>query len=156
MKRVVQFAFGLLSLALGAAMLVWCAYCLFVPNQYFQWHLTDIPRLAIPICMIWVGWYWIRGDLSKKTDYSAELTVALKLSDADFGTESERENVLKLKHQLEGKLSEVKLGEIDGEEFGGGECNIFVHTNSPTQTTKLIRSFFEQEKRTCKITESEL
>jgi hypothetical protein len=145
MKRAAKFAFGLLSLVMGTAILIWCGYCLFVPNEYFRWHLIDIPRLAVPVGMIWLGWSWIRGSPAKGVRYSSELTITLKLSDSDFGTQPERDSTLDLKHRLEAKLAEAKLGEIDGEEFGGGECCMFVHTNAPAQAKKVICGFFSSK-----------
>jgi hypothetical protein len=62
MIRVAKFTFGLLALLMGTAILFWCAYCLFVPNQYFRWRLIDLPRLVVPLAMVWLGWNWIRGD----------------------------------------------------------------------------------------------
>ncbi len=145
MKRAAKFAFGLLSLAMGTGILIWCVYCLFVPNEYFRWRLIDIPRLALPVGMIWLGLSWVRGDSAKGVSYSSELTVTLKLSDSDFGTRPERDTIMDLKHRLEEKLSEAQLGEIDGEEFGDGECSMFVHTNAPAQAKKVIRGFFSSE-----------
>jgi hypothetical protein len=145
MKRIVKSVFGLLSLLMGTAILVWCAYCLFVPNKYFQWRLIDIPRLVVPLVMVWLGWNWIRGSAIKGRKYTAELTVTVKLSGSDFGMQAERKSILALKHKLEDQLIGTALGEIDGEEFGGGECNLFVQTNAPAETERLIRSFFTAE-----------
>jgi len=156
MKRAAKSIFGLLSLVIGTAILIWCGYCLFDPNKYFRWHLIDIPRLAVPLGMIWLGWSWMRGDVAKRQRYSSELTVTLKLSDSEFGTQTEREAIFDLKHRLEDKLDEMELGEIDGEEFGNGECCVFVRTNSPTQTHELIREFFSREGCTYALSESTL
>ena len=141
MKRIVKGVFGLLALVIGVAILVWCGYCLFFPNEHFHWRLIDIPRLVMPLAMIWVGWRWIRGEAPKGERYTSEITVSLKLSSRDFGTESERQAILDLKHHLEDKLQAEQLGEIDGEEFGNGECSIYVHTNVPAKTEHIIREF---------------
>jgi hypothetical protein len=145
MKRFVKFAFGLLSLLIGTGILLWCAYSLFVPNQYFRWRVVDIPRLAVPLAMLWLGLRWIRRSPVKAQRYASELTVTVKLSDSDFGGEPERSSILALKHRLEDKLQENRLGEIDGEEYGGGECSLFVQTNTPGEAETLIRSFFRLE-----------
>jgi hypothetical protein len=145
MIRVAKFTFGLLALLMGTAVLIWCAYCLFVPNQYFHWRLIDIPRLLVPLAMVWVGWNWIRGGGAKGQRYSSELTITLKLSNPDFGTQPERESLLALKHRLEGKLEASQSGQIDGEEFGDGECSLFLQTNAPAEAARLVQSFFKSE-----------
>jgi hypothetical protein len=140
-------AFGWLASLMGTAILVWCGYCLFAPNEYFRWRLVDVPRLAVPLAMVWVGWRWIRGGARKGGGYATEITISLKLSGPDFGTEPERETILDLKHLLEEKLQAEQLGEIDGEEFGDGECSIFVHTNSPEEAETVVRRFLTAETR---------
>src|SRR5215467_4152313 len=113
MKREAKQVLGLLSLLIGTAILLWCAYSLFVPNQHFHWRIIDIPRFAVPISMIWVGWHWVRGGAVKRQKYASELTVTVKLSSRDFGTQQERSSILALKHRLENKLIGEGLGEID-------------------------------------------
>ena len=80
MKALAKSMFGLLWLVMGTAILIWCGYCLFVPNEYFRWRLIDMPRLAVPLGMIWFGWSWIRGASVKRQQYSSEITITLKLS----------------------------------------------------------------------------
>ena len=145
MKRLVKSVFGLLCLLMGTAILVWFAYRLFVPSKFFQWRLIDIPRLVVPLVLVWVGWNLIRGSAIKGRKYTAELTVTVKISGSDFGMQAERNSILALKHKLEAHLTCAALGEIDGEEFGGGECNLFVQTNAPAEAERLIRSFFASE-----------
>jgi len=38
------------------------------------------------------------------------------------------------------------LGEIDGEEFGDGECSLFVQTNAVEKAKKVIRRFLDAQK----------
>ena len=47
MKRFAKIVFGSLALLMGTAILVWCAYSFFVPNQYFHWRLIDIPERVV-------------------------------------------------------------------------------------------------------------
>ncbi len=145
MIRVAKFTFGLLALLMGTAILIWCLYCLFVPNHHFHWRLVDIPRLVVPLAMVWVGWNWTRGGGAKGQMYSSEITITLKLSNADFGTQPERDSILALKHRLEHKLGGERLGEVEGEEFGDGECSLFVQTNAPAEAERLIRSILASE-----------
>jgi hypothetical protein len=145
MKRLAKSALGWLSLLLGSGILVWCAYSLFLPNQHFRLRAIDIPGIGVPLAMIWIGWNWIRRGAIKSHQYSSELTVTVNLSNSDFGTRPERSSILGLKHRLEDRLKENQLGEIDGEEFGNGECTIFIQTNAPTEAERLIRNFFTAE-----------
>jgi len=158
MKRFLKVAFGLLSLAMGAAILVWCAYSVVVPNAHFRFSLIDVPRLLFPLALIWVGWSWLRGDSPQAKQHAAELIVTLKLSDSDFGTEPERHAILALKHRLEDTLHDDKLAEIDGEDFGGGECSIFIYTDNPTKAKNAIRRFFSAQNspHSYTLTQSEL
>ncbi|HVM63206.1 MAG TPA: hypothetical protein VMV72_20265 [Verrucomicrobiae bacterium] len=145
MKRVIKFVFGLLAFLIGAAILLWFAYRLFVPNQDIPWGVLDLPRLAIAAVMLWFGWDWIRIRSVETREYASELAVTVKLSNSEFGTQSERTGILTLKHRLEGKLDSEALGEIDGEEFGNGECTLFVQTDAPAEAEELIRGFFASE-----------
>jgi len=142
---MVKVALGSLSLSMGMAILVWCGYCLFAPNKYFHWRLMDIPRLAVPLALVWVGWRWIRADAAKGKRYASEIIISLKLSGSDFGTEPERQTVLGLEHRLEHRIQAEDLGEVDGEEFGDGECSIFVRTNAAAKVEAIIRDFFRDQ-----------
>ena len=145
MKRFLKTAFGLLSIAMGAAILIWCVYSVIVPNEHFRFSLIEVPRLLLPVALLWFGWSWLGGDSPKERQYAAELTVTLKLSDSKFGTEPERHAICALKHRLEDALEDENVAEIDGEEFGGGECSIFIHTDNPTKAKNAIQRFFSAE-----------
>ncbi len=132
---------------MGAAILAWCAYSLLVPNVHFRFGVANIPGLLIPVMFIWIGWSWLRGERAARKKFNAELTVTLKLSDADFGTGPERHAALDLKHRLESMLQREGLGEVDGEEFGAGECSLFVLTNTANQAEAAIRKFLSAETR---------
>jgi hypothetical protein len=145
MTRIVKSVFGVVTIAIGVAIVCWCAYFALHPSKDYHLGLIDIPRLALPLIFIWIGWRWLRGDASRATDYSSEITVSIKLSDTGFGTQSERDAILGLKHRLEAKLQHDNLGEIDGEEFGDGECCVFVHTNAPSRAEALLSDFLTRE-----------
>lgn len=53
--------------------------------------------------------------------------VHLRLSDATFGTPAERTACHDLEHLLESLVANSGVGELDGDEFGGGECTIFLY-----------------------------
>jgi len=53
--------------------------------------------------------------------------VHLKLSDAALGTAPEREAIHDLEHRLEAAIATARVGELDGDEFGEGECTLFMY-----------------------------
>ncbi|RBP37265.1 hypothetical protein DES53_1143 [Roseimicrobium gellanilyticum] len=146
MKRAGLLVLGLVSFLIGSAILAWCAYGLFMPNDHFRFRLVEVPKLLLPVAMIWVGWWWMRGErMQSAVTYGSQIELTLDLNGPDFGTALEREKALDLKHRLEQVLAEGRLGEIDGEEFGDGACTIFIFTNSPTEASSAIQTFFHSE-----------
>lgn len=53
--------------------------------------------------------------------------VHLRLSDDQFGAESEREAIFYLEDLLVDAIDNAGLGEFDGNEFGGGECTLYMY-----------------------------
>ncbi|MEY4484913.1 MAG: hypothetical protein RL693_2365 [Verrucomicrobiota bacterium] len=145
MKRFLKFILGLIALVMGLTIIIWCIYSSIVPNEDFQLSIMDIPRLFVPLALVWFGWNWIRGESTKAESYSSGFAITIKLSDDNFGASRERDTILDLKHRLEDKLGHERAGEIDGEEFGGGECVLFIQTNHPARAKKLAHEFFVSE-----------
>ena len=55
------------------------------------------------------------------------MTVYLKLSDGAFGLEEEQNLIYDLSDQLESAISALDAGEFDGDEFGDGQCTLFMY-----------------------------
>lgn len=53
--------------------------------------------------------------------------VHLRLSDRRVGTPQEREAMYELEEQLEQAIKKASAGEFDGDEFGEGECVLFMY-----------------------------
>ncbi len=53
--------------------------------------------------------------------------VHLVLSDSDFGTEDERARVHELSDRIEAEINLSGVGEFDGDEFGAGECTLYMY-----------------------------
>ena len=51
----------------------------------------------------------------------------LLLSDRNFGTEAEREAIFALEDRLTYAIERARAGELDGNEFGGGECTLYMY-----------------------------
>ena len=48
--------------------------------------------------------------------------VHLRLSESGFGTAAERQRLADLEKRVERSIKKARVGEFDGNEFGGGEC----------------------------------
>lgn len=70
----------------------------------------------------------------------------LKLSDAQFGTDAERDACFKLEEKLEKAVADAKVGELDGNEFGGGECTIFIYGPDADAIEKVAKPYIEEFK----------
>jgi hypothetical protein len=53
--------------------------------------------------------------------------VHLRLRDDLFGSPDERTAIEALEDQIELAIDEASAGEFDGNEFGGGECVLFMY-----------------------------
>ncbi len=111
------------------------------PTRDFRASYKGIFQIAVPLAMIWFGWKWLRRTPVEGMHHNAELTLIVRLSGDEFGNPAERETVLALKHRLEERLAKERMGGIDGEEFGAGECSLFIQTNSPSQAEELLHRF---------------
>ena len=52
--------------------------------------------------------------------------VHLRLDDSAFGSTEKREGIIELQDELAAAIDEAKAGEFDGDEFGEGECVLFM------------------------------
>jgi hypothetical protein len=53
--------------------------------------------------------------------------VYLKLSGEGFGAPVERDRIFALEEELDAAIENAGAGEFDGNEFGGGECILFMY-----------------------------
>lgn len=53
--------------------------------------------------------------------------VHLRLDDDEFGSEEKRESINELQDALAEAVDEAAAGEFDGDEFGEGECVLFMY-----------------------------
>ena len=53
--------------------------------------------------------------------------VHLELSNRNFGIEAEREAIFALTDRMEAAINAAAVGEFDGNEFGGGECTLYMY-----------------------------
>jgi hypothetical protein len=53
--------------------------------------------------------------------------VHIKLSGGDFGSEQQRDAIHRMTDALEARIRAAEAGEFDGDEFGGGECVLYMY-----------------------------
>jgi hypothetical protein len=70
--------------------------------------------------------------------------VHLKLSDDKYGTPEERDRIRKLSHELKAVIESKGVGELDGDEFGGGECTLFMYGPDANALFSVIERILRQ------------
>jgi hypothetical protein len=55
------------------------------------------------------------------------LIVHLRLSDDAFGTDADHAAIWELEEQIEQAVEATSVGDLDGDEFGQGECVLFIY-----------------------------
>lgn len=78
-----------------------------------------------------------KGDESPATNEQAVL-VYLKLSDSKFGGDAEIDKCFKLESDLEKVVDEAGVGNVDGNEVGGGEFTLFIYGPKADAIEKVI------------------
>lgn len=53
--------------------------------------------------------------------------VHLRLDDDDFGSAEKRESINELQDEIADAIEEAEAGEFDGDEWGKGECVLFMY-----------------------------
>ena len=53
--------------------------------------------------------------------------VHLRLDDDAFGSDEKRESINELQNELADAIDEAEVGEFDGDEFGEGECVLYMY-----------------------------
>ncbi len=51
----------------------------------------------------------------------------LRLTDRGYGSDGEREAIFLLEDRLAAAIARARAGEFDGNEFGGGECTLYMY-----------------------------
>ena len=60
-------------------------------------------------------------------DNSHAVMLHLRLSDEQFGSEEEGDDIHRMMDRLKQAILANDAGELDGDEFGGGECVVFMY-----------------------------
>jgi hypothetical protein len=62
-----------------------------------------------------------------RADKEQALLVTIRLRSGEMGDKKERERLTALQHQLSDALENSSAGELDGDEYGGGTCTIYMY-----------------------------
>lgn len=88
-----------------------------------------------------IGVFALRGILTKlehgepilpklsgaTADEKQALMVTIRLCSGEMGDNAERERIIALEHALSDAIENSSAGELDGDEYGGGECTIYIY-----------------------------
>jgi hypothetical protein len=79
-------------------------------------------------------------DSKRDTGVALEqaVIVHLKLYDSAFGSPEEREPIYTLEEQLDRAIQANAAGEFDGDEFGEGECVLFMYGEDANRIFRII------------------
>jgi hypothetical protein len=55
------------------------------------------------------------------------IAVCLRLSGREYGEDNEREVIREFSRELDSEIRVHNVGTFDGDEYGGGECSLFMY-----------------------------
>jgi hypothetical protein len=62
-------------------------------------------------------------------DEEYALIVTITLRSGGMGDRTERERIIALEHELSDAIENSSAGELDGDEYGGGTCTIYMYAS---------------------------
>jgi len=71
--------------------------------------------------------------------------INITLSDHKFGSADDRFVISQLEDKISSALEEADFGELDGDEYGGGECTIYIYGPDADRLFAIIRPFLASE-----------
>ncbi|OHB59126.1 MAG: hypothetical protein A2Y12_12920 [Planctomycetes bacterium GWF2_42_9] len=94
--------------------------------------------------MNWFKFFRLKTNKIKKN--TEGVVVYIKLSDDEFGSNEERDEILKLGNMIEESVVAEKAGEYDGNEFGEGQGALYFYGNDRDRLFEIIASSLEKIK----------
>lgn len=76
--------------------------------------------------------------------------IHLSLSDGEFGSADDREAISSLEDSISAVFQNKDFGELDGDEFGEGECVIYTYGPDADALYSLIEPFLTADNRAYK------
>jgi len=71
-------------------------------------------------------------------DCDQAVLIRIRLSDDSFGMEGERSRIVALEAEIERTLEKAAAGELDGDEFGEGQCTIYLYGSDADQLADVV------------------
>lgn len=84
------------------------------------------------------------GDDGDVQDDGEDVLVVFRLSNQSMGTKAERAKLEALAAELERATHEARVGDYEGDEFGGGECVLFFSGDDRARLTDVLRARLKQ------------
>ena len=104
-------------------------------GQWFFWPIA---------AFIW--WFFVvrevrltRAATTSARKLRGSVTIRLKLREGEHGSHGERKKIHTFTDRLDSFLRERNLGDYDGDEFGGGECLVFMYSDDPKKLYEELR-----------------
>ena len=72
------------------------------------------------------------------------LIATIRLSSGEMGAKEERDRIIALQHQLSDSIQNSSAGELDGDEWGGGTCTIYMYGPSAERLLSLALPILRQ------------
>jgi len=87
-----------------------------------------------------MAWWpkWTKRGGSQTGGEPQSVIVHIKLSGGEHGSEEERDSVHRMTDRLAEVIAIAKAGEFDGDEFGGGECTLYMYGPDANRIFSLI------------------
>jgi hypothetical protein len=70
--------------------------------------------------------------------------ATIKLNSADMGSAEERQRITALEDQLSDAIKRSSTGEVDGDEYGGGVCTIYMYGPSAERLFAAVSPFLKK------------
>ena len=84
------------------------------------------------------------GEDGDGHDPDEDVLVVFRLSNQSMGTKTERERLEALAVELERATQEARVGDYEGDEFGGGECVLFFSGDDRSRLIDVLRARLKQ------------
>lgn len=97
-----------------------------------RFHLGEFGQTVFwPVYAVLVYWLVLREIHFTRPKPAAvplaRVNVRFALGDPKFGSKSERQRIHRFADKLDAALVAARVGEYDGDEFGEGECVLFMY-----------------------------
>ena len=116
--------------ALAAAVVVFLAYAWVESNTWTLSARLLTLAIAAPLAYFFVvsdAHFFVISQPNVNSAPQAAVVVRIKLGSGEFGSEAERARIQRATDEMAKKLDDTDLGFFDGDEYGQGECRLFLH-----------------------------